>query len=351
MAMPVLQPMKKKRAHIRADDSEIDLGLLIPELLRALRGKASQGQINRRLGYSYAQVYRWEAGRKSLSFEDFAAFCQACRKGEALTVALRQGLGFRGEVSDTRLLLETLCGERTPAEIQAGLRCSRFQYSRWSSGKSKLPLETVLASALFFRRSLLLFLELLVPMSSLPSLAAAAAKRRKIIETFEEAPYTVALLKALESRQYHLADRHEEKILAELVGISLGELREALRRLLEAGLIEFRGGKYSAPTTSVSTIGDRAHRLRIHDHWFRRSQKKVAAMRKEPAGAAESVFSVRFVNLSRERYQHIVKNANHLYGAFMKLAEEPIEEPSGGRERTFVFQMHLMNLAEREGEF
>ncbi len=346
--------MKTKRSHIIDESSDIDLARLIPELLKALRGRSSQGQINQRMGYSYSQVYRWEAGRKMLAYEEFVDFCTACRKDDALQNALRHGFGFRGDAKDTRLLLATLCGDRPLKEVLAGLRCSRFQYSRWASGKTKVPLETILAGGLFFRRSLLYFLELLVDTEKLPSISQAVSRRQRILKTFFDRPYTVAILKSLESSHYLRAERHDEKILSELAGVSAEEMKAALKELLEAELIHYRHGKYFATTQNVSTVGDRHHRIGLYEYWFRRSLKKLARMKKDAPGSAESVFSLRFVNLSQRRYEHVVKNANSIFGAFLQLLAEDLPgEPENKSEsqKTYLFQMHLMNLAESEEKF
>jgi hypothetical protein len=54
----------------------MDFQKLQKEILVALRKGLSQGQVNQRFGYSFNQVYRWEAGITQMSWADFVKFCE-----------------------------------------------------------------------------------------------------------------------------------------------------------------------------------------------------------------------------------------------------------------------------------
>ena len=57
------------------------------DLLKLIRGKRSQQQMNDRLGHSFNQSYRWEKGITKISWPGFVEYCSAAGKPLLPTLA------------------------------------------------------------------------------------------------------------------------------------------------------------------------------------------------------------------------------------------------------------------------
>src|SRR5262245_30350786 len=147
------------------------------ELLRALRGRRSQAQLSRRLGYASNVVFDWESGRRAPTAA--AALLLARRTGvdvpRVLQTFLRSPARSRGRLETPRgvrdLMLE-LRGKLQIAELARAIGCSRFAVSRWLQGSTQPKLPDFLAFVEHSTLRLLDFLAGFVDVEALPSVRA-----------------------------------------------------------------------------------------------------------------------------------------------------------------------------------
>lgn len=121
----------------KTDDMR-DYSRLASELLRALRGRRSQAQLSRRLGYASNVVFDWESGRRAPTAAK--ALLLARRTGvdvnRALQTFLRASVPAapRTKLESSRgvvLLMRELRGRQQIADLARAMHRSRFSVSRW----------------------------------------------------------------------------------------------------------------------------------------------------------------------------------------------------------------------------
>lgn len=241
----------------------MDFEALASELIRALRGARSQAATSRRLGYRSNVVRTWEAGRRFPTASRFFWICG--RLGVAPNQALRafytaapswlSALDLTS-ASGVAQLLSDLRGKAKLADIAMRAGCSRFSLSRWLSGATepRLPDLLRLVEAISLRG--LDFVASFVDPRSLPS----AARRFEELETARrvavELPWSHAVLRALELRDYLSLPQHQPGFIAAKLGIFLDEEQRCLSLLSRSGQIHKRRGLWRVKR--VQTVDTRS---------------------------------------------------------------------------------------------
>src|SRR5262245_51317701 len=134
----------------KTDDMR-DYPCIASQLIRAFRGRRSQAQLSRRLGYASNVVFDWEARRR---FPTAANALRAARRtGIDVRAALERflpGHGFPHQVDPASprgvvLLLESVRGTQQLAALAQATGASRFAIGRWLSGRTEPRLPDFLA--------------------------------------------------------------------------------------------------------------------------------------------------------------------------------------------------------------
>jgi transcriptional regulator with XRE-family HTH domain len=239
-----------------------DYEQLARELIRALRGRRSQAQASRRLGYASNVVFDWEAGRR---FPTAAgAFRMAKRFGVDVRAALER---FRGQSWPERVepaspagvawLLTHLRGNVRIAVLAEASGSSRFAISRWLSAQTEPRLPDFLRLLEATSLRLLDFVAELVDVERVPSLRESWQQLRLARELAYDAPWSHAVLRALELEAYQRLPRHEPGLIARWLGIPASEEERCLALLLQSGQIRRARGRYRvAEVRTVDTRKD-----------------------------------------------------------------------------------------------
>lgn len=283
----------------------MDYTLLASELVRALRGGRSQPAFSRRLGYKSNVVYTWESGRGAPTA---AGMLQAARR-IGIDLSAVYGGFYRSPpdwlqgrdpatVSGVAAFLNDLRGHTSIVDLAAYTGKSRFAIARWMKGETepKLPDFLRLIEATSLR--LVDFLEQLVDPAQLPSirerwLAITAARRLAY-----EAPWTQALLRALELQEYQQGP-HREGWLASRIGISLDIEIASLEQLRVAGQIRWAIERWEiVEVLALDTRKDRDAALKLKVWWGQVGLERVAAGHR---GMVYNLFGVSTADLQRLR--------------------------------------------------
>jgi transcriptional regulator with XRE-family HTH domain len=230
----------------------LDYDQLASEFIRALRGKRSQPAFCRRLGYKSNVAYTWESGR---------GFPTAAR---ALWAAEKVGVPVRAAYEEfyrrvppwlaeadpatpegVARFLSELKGRTSIVELATYTGKSRFAIARWLKGETepKLPefFELIECSSL----RLVDFLEQLVDPKKMPSLRERWESIQVARRVAYDAPWTQAVLRALELDAYKALPRHEPGWLASKIGIDAGTEAECLALLVQTGQVRLEDGRYA----------------------------------------------------------------------------------------------------------
>src|SRR5205809_2358858 len=108
------------------------------QFMRAVRGKRSQVQFARRLGYAGNPITDWERAQRFPTAEE--ALRALTLSGVDVTAATRRfspNVPLRGGGAGIPAWLEGLRGSAPLGELAARSGHSRFAVSRWLSGKAK----------------------------------------------------------------------------------------------------------------------------------------------------------------------------------------------------------------------
>lgn len=226
----------------------MDFEILAQQLIRAVRAHRSQTAFSRWLGYKSNVVYTWEAGRRWPTASEFVRAC------EKTGVDVRGAwVGFYASAppwlehldlaspGGTATLLTDLRGNTPISALAERTGKSRFAVSRWLKGEAEPRLPDFLR---LIEASSLRLLDWLAGLVELPELPAAADAWRRLEarrEALFDAPWTAAVLHALELERY----TGGEGQVAEILGISLEEEERCLGLLAESGQITRSGKKWS----------------------------------------------------------------------------------------------------------
>lgn len=249
---------------------------LLTELVRAVRGRRSQAKINKKLGYSFNQIYNWESAHVQPSWIDFVRLCAVC--GVDLKAVLSNLFSFQGDAAQCAELLRAIAPAYEIKRIAASCKTSVSRVRRWTAGDSVPKLANILQliDAVFLLER---FIELLVGPDRVPSMTAAIGKHAVHRQLHRRFPFTGAMLHALECANA----RRSAAGLASMLGIDLTTVTEAIREAADAGLVTTRGHSLQAAEADVNFAGDFTAMQAPSIYWLRRALKYKESLTTQPA--------------------------------------------------------------------
>lgn len=317
-------------------DLSSDLQKIQSELVRAIRGKLSASALSAKLGYKFNQVSRWEKGERRLLWTDFVAICEAKRL--PLREQLDSYLGYRGDLSATGPFTKTLLSGKSIDETSKTTQLNRSKISRWLNGKAPPTFADVF---LLLRSTInvISFLERLVDLSKVPSLAEEYDIFRKQRELAYAMPYFDALMEALLVRSYQEARENDLEILAAVAGLPVGTVASALEKLFEAGMVEKNEGKYKSIEINIDHRADKVQMVNLMLHWLNEITRIAGKLRERPLDGSLIGFSV--FSLSKEGHER----ALNAFREFHRTIHEIGSLDKGPKEKVLVLANGLVDVA------
>lgn len=276
--------------HMGASSSaDVDYERLAAELLRGLRGKRSQVAFARRLGYRSNVAHNWEHGR---SWPTAARTLWIARRlGVDVESVLR---GFyrlppwwleSTDVAEPRgmaLWLKDLKGNDSAAAVAEAMGVSRFTITRWLSAKTEPKLPEFLRYLEVTSLRLMDFVALLVDPVRLPSIRNAWEALQRARSLAYTQPWSQAVLRALETRDYR-SQLHDAARLAARLGVDASEVESSLEQLHQAGQVRWNGSHWEiVEVRALDTGRDRKAAAGLRAWWGRvgaeRAQRGVPGM-------------------------------------------------------------------------
>jgi transcriptional regulator with XRE-family HTH domain len=323
----------------------MDYELLSQQLIRALRGRRSQVALSRRLRYDSNVLYTWESGRRAPTAAIFFSLAQK------VGIDVAKALGtFLGDVPDTlarrdwsdpatsAAFLAQLREGTTTVELARRMNTNRVSVARWLKGEAepRLPDFLQLVEATSLR--LLDFLAGFVA----PDQLAEARTAWLVLEAQRRVayglPWSHAVMRALELRDYQKLPAHEPGWLAARLGLSLAEEDQCLEALAGAKLIERRKGRWQVSRVlMVDTRQNPRAGLELKQHWARVGIERLPEL--EPGG--DDLFSYNLFTVSEQGWQRL----REMHIAYFRELRRVIES-SQPAERVGLLNLQLLRLDE-----
>lgn len=282
---------------------------LARELVRALRGRRSCAELSRRLDYRSNVVRRWESG---VSFPSAIAFLTAHRTlTPRAASSFEQFFGRRPpwydgtiDTSTVAAFLSDLKGRSSISELAKSAGFNRYSVGRWLSGKADPNLPEFIALVNAASRRLTDWVATIVDPARIPSLANTWAQLQLAREAAYSAPWSHAVLRALELEAVPKRSSVQVPWLAERLGIAAEQVRTALQVLTESGQVRLVNGGYRlSESLVVETSRDPARARALKTMWA-----KVATERLDAGTAGNfgySIFAVSKQDLVKLRELHL----------------------------------------------
>jgi transcriptional regulator with XRE-family HTH domain len=276
----------------------VDPEALAADFLRAMRGRRSQRALSRRLGYQTNIAYRWESGRcwptarKTLEALELLGFAPLAKLREFYA---REPSWLRTHARPSVLLvselLRDLCGQASLVSLAERSGFSRFQLARWLSGAAEPRLPELLRLIEVTSLRVIEFVALFFDPARLPSIAARARRQAALREAAFAAPWSHAVLRALELDAYRKLPGHRKGWLAQQLGIAPEEERRALALLARAGQVRWDGHHYRVvQLTSIDTRQEPSRSRELKAFWIEQARARLLA--EQPGFFSYNLFSV-----------------------------------------------------------
>ena len=181
---------------------------------------------------------------------------------------------------------------------------SRYAVARWISGKAepRWPDFLRLIDAATLR--LTDFAALLADPERVPCLRRRWQRLQTARSLAYEAPWSHAVLRALELESYRAAPAHDAELLGRALGISASQVNQCLQLLVAAGQAEQQAGRYlPVAASNIDTRQDAAANRRLKQWW---AEVGIERLRTTEHGLfSYNVFSVSREDLGRLRDLHL----------------------------------------------
>jgi transcriptional regulator with XRE-family HTH domain len=313
------------------------------ELIRAVRGRHHQVVLSRRLGYESNIVYRWESTK---CWPSAAVFLQLCKRvGINVADAFRSFYNRQPDwlVGDpcspaiVAAFLRDLQGKVPLHELAEIVGENRYTIARWLSGRSQPRLPDFLRMVEASSRRSLDFVSTLTDPANIPCIAKPWRRLLRAKQVAYDAPWSHAVLHALELGEFGRSRADSTKALVKRLGISEKEVAQALHALQEAGQVRrHRGGWKNVRNQTVNTAQDPARARQLKAFWFQVAVDRLRA--DAPGFFGYSLFAITEQDLRRLREVQL---------EYIRQMQSIIAESSPG-ERVGLYAVQLLDLAERE---
>lgn len=319
----------------------LDYQQICIELLTHVRGGRDTRRLSRALGYKSDVVKRWERGERMPSAEQAFALMAKC--GVEPRARLAEGFFvFDGDwlrpwrqpnAAFIQAMLKHVMGDRSASEVARGLGWSRFAVGRCLAGKTKPTLVDLLRWVEDCTGRGIDWLASFVSPSQLPSAAGPWRRLEAFRLAIYDTPYVDAVIRALELDDYLALERHYEGWISGRLGIGIQDEKRALRRLLDAGIVERVGPRLvSRAPARLNTSATPARVRGVKRFWGEEALRRLEA-------DAPGLYSYKVMNLSAANYEKLEQRHREYFQALSELTAA-----SRQNDKVVVVNLQLMPL-------
>lgn len=230
-------------------------------------------------------------------------------------------------------LLEDWVGQTPVTTIAEKMGCSRHAVGRWLRGAAEPRLPDFLCLVETCSLRLLDYLASLADLKTMPSVAEEWLQLQAARALAYEAPWTHAVLRALELAEYTRLSHHDDALVARLLGITEMQVRICLQLLRSAGEVTFDGSLYRlAGAAAVDTRSDARANLRLKTWWLQVAVERMNA-------GANGQFSFNLFSVSNKDFERIRELQIRYFRELRQIVSD-----STPNETVAVVNMQLLDL-------
>jgi transcriptional regulator with XRE-family HTH domain len=294
----------------------VDHAALSAVLIAQVRGKMSQAQLSRRLGYASNVVYLWEQRRRLPPVGVFLRAAELRRR--TFRAELQQFFGISplpatssaqplGDSATVAALLRQLARGQSALELGRRTGFDRTTIARWLRGRTQPRLPDFLRFLETTNLRLLEFVALFADPAELELTSAAHREQLQRQRLAYEQPWSHAVLHALELDAYQALPRHRPTLLAAQLGLPPSEVEIQLQRLADAHLIERHEGRWRpARMSSLDTRGDFTANRRLKQHWASVAVRRIEQLQPNQQSLFSfNLFPIGHADFARLRELHL----------------------------------------------
>ena len=319
---------------------------LASQLIGRMRDGRSQVALSRRLRCKSNVVYSWQAGRRFPTAALFFRYAQLVRVDIASGIArflgsMPEELASRDfrDPQTTAVLLQHLREGATLAELARKLGSNRVSVGRWLKGEAEPRLPDLLRLIEVTSLRLLDFIDIFVSPAELPETREAWSVLEAQRRLAYSLPWSHAVLRALELRDYRELRRPSDAFIADRLGIAETEAQRCLKALADSRLIARRAGRWVV--TQVLAVDTRRNPdagRTLKAHWAAVGLERLPQL--EPDG--HDLFSYNLFTVSEKDWERL----RELHIAYFQELRR-IVSGSQPAERVALVNLQLMRLDAR----
>lgn len=308
---------------------------LAADLVRAVRGKRSQIQASRALGFSFNQIGKWESREKKILWLDFCRLNKAC-EGIVAQALRNLSLGYSG--NEACAILNEMKADRTATAFAKVVGYPRLQLTRWLNGKVEIPLADMLAIIQATRNGLTQFAKCFFVEQEQPQSLNSLANTPEDFKTYFKKPWTALLHLVIEHKDCPAAPLAAE-FISSLIGVSVKKVTSALNELLAAEILEIdsEGSYKTVPGNILSS--HRPDGRMVQRHWAKCVSDAYESLPQEEqlSLTGANFFTSLVIGVSPSTWNEIVKK----YRTFLESVRQTIEQVDDSQQSEYkilVFQ-------------
>lgn len=311
------------------------------EVLMAMRGRLSQVQLSRKLGFNSNKVHRWESQLAPLSWHEFCDFCEALKL--RVKEACRTTLAYEGKPRETAALTTHLFGQNRNVDLANRFGVSASMVSRWKTGKVVPSLAQVLQFIDHSFFSLPQFIGKLVPIEKVRSLQMRLELEREERELHYDNPWIAALLLYMRTIEYDGLAKHDSTLLSKRLGIDREKVTEVFAELERIGAVAKEEGReiYAPTNRSLNTSGDQEGNRRLREYW---SNRCLETIKKGMPERERNSWGYMVFNTSPETYRQIRER----YLQFYQDIHQIVSSSTTACDSVYLLNVQILNLQDLE---
>ena len=308
------------------------------ELLKLWRGKSSQEQLSKKMGFKSNLISAWELGKRKISADN--AFLLLESKGKRIDTIVKKFLGYTppwlkfqklSTQEGVAFFLASQLGQQKPQSLAGKINKSRFTLGRYYTGEIGLNFEDFLWLLNLTSHRTLDFLSLCCDLNSTQTLSQQW-QRHSAQRSLSHNPNIYFLMMLFEM----YPNQTPTKILKTLPFEQRKELNKALDQL--KGVFKFKTANHLLNNDNLDLRPDPKGAFAFRKWCLEQSQKKLKEIKLQPSEG--NIFSCNLFNISKEAKLNIEKH----HRSYFKKVSEIISNDNAPPQEQCIVNVHLFSI-------